>query len=352
MQNESYEDTYLVRRLNDIIAMQKRGEIVVANYQDGTGLPTLDMLGKHQNAQYPHDYIVGDNLGYLDMRQGLYIFTPIPGKKLPKVLENYKVIQLAEAKIEATTRTATIQVGDTLITFTGMEPWKHLSGQLREINEELARINAGVVIWKVELIPDQSGIHHLFPKGIPSVMNGQTRLDVTGYAIDNQNNLVYLGVVGYKTCIESLRATLLQKKLVTLDDPQAFNNAYLHPLGKYEQVWQAMPEYTSHHSVFVSHQALPGKWDAEDTALYLLSFHGVEDIQSELKQQFAVRLNEALEIPILPEWADALWEAGYKNQYIRKLDTGGDCLAGVLVNLQADWSELLEQMLKHERLTI
>lgn len=348
---EMYEDSYLARQVNTIIALQKQGKIVLAGYEDGTGLPTIRDIGKLERTSYPHDFTVGDNLGYLDYTGGHYIFIPNPGKRLPKVLEEYKTLRLGVARIDTATRTATIQVEDTRITFTGVQPWNALYKQVQEINQELTRINTGVVVWKAELIPDQSGKKRLYANGVPSAMNGQARLDVTGYAYDPDRNLAYLGVVGYKTGIESLRATLLQNKLVTLNIPNE-GTAMLRPLGKYEQVWQAMPEFTSHHSTFVSHLALPGKWEAGDSILYLLAFLGTEDIWAELKRQFAARLNEALEIPIQPEWTEALWELGVKNQHIRKLETGGDCLAGVRVNLEAQWMETIDQMLKDEILSI
>ncbi len=351
MANETYEDSYLARQVNTIIALQKQGKIVLTNYEDGTGLPTIHALGKRERASYPHDYIVGDGLGFLDCTGGQYIFTPIAGKRLPKALEEYKTLRLGVAKIDTATRTTTVQVEDTLITFTGVQPWIALYKQVQEINQELARINAGVVVWKAELIPDQSGKKRLYANGVPSAMNGQARLAVTGYAYDSDRNLAYLGVVGYKTGIESLRATLLQSKLVTLNIPDE-GNTMLRPIGKYEQVWQAMPEFTSHHSVFISHLALPGKWETGDSILYLLAFHGVEDAWGELKRLFAVRLNEALEIPIQPEWGEALWETGVKNRHIRKLEAGGDCLAGVRVDLEAKWQEMVDQMLKDECLLI
>jgi hypothetical protein len=346
-----YEDSYLAQKVRTIIALQQQGNIILAGYQDGTGLPTVHELEKRERTSYPHDFVVGDDLGFLDYTGSHYIFIPTPGKKMPKALEGYKPLQLGEARIDAATRTATIQVEDTQITFTGLQPWQALHRQLHEINQELARINAGVVVWRLELIPDQSGKQHLYSKGVPFALNGQIRLDVTGYAYDTDFNLAYLGLVGHKTGIESLRATLLQSKLVTLSLPED-GNIMLRPLGKYEQIWQAMPEYTSHHSAFISHLALPGKWETGDALLYLLAFRGVEDVWAELKRLFAIRLNESLEIPIQPEWAEALWEAGNKNCFLRRLETGGDCLAGVRVSLEAKWPELIGQMLQDELLTI
>jgi hypothetical protein len=39
---------------------------------------------------------------------------------------------------------------------------------------------------------------------------------------------------------------------------------------------------------------------------------------------FIERLKEALEIPILDEWASILWEHACDRKYVQKMVTGGD----------------------------
>ena len=77
----------------------------------------------------------------------------------------------------------------------------------------------------------------------------------------------------------------------------------LIPTDKYEQAWQAMPEYTSHHVGFVSRLAVPGKWEPEDLSAYLLVFRGTPDAEDEMIRLFIERIKEALEVPILDDWA-------------------------------------------------
>ena len=66
----------------------------------------------------------------------------------------------------------------------------------------------------------------------------------------------------------------------------------LIPTDQYEQAWQAMPEYTSHHVGFVSRLALPGKWEPEDLCAYLLVFRETPDPGQELIRLFIERLKE------------------------------------------------------------
>jgi hypothetical protein len=124
----------------------------------------------------------------------------------------------------------------------------------------------------------------------------------------------------------------------------------LNPIDKYEQAWQAMPEYTSHHAGFVSRLALPGKWEPEDLAAYVLVYRGTPDAENELIRLFVERLKEALEIPILDEWAAALWKQASDQNFVQNLTTGGDCILGARIDLQADWQELLTDLLKQEEI--
>ena len=51
--------------------------------------------------------------------------------------------------------------------------------------------------------------NRLFPEAVPKLRNGQAMAHVTGYAYDSDHNLAYIGLVGYKTSLESLRVTIM-----------------------------------------------------------------------------------------------------------------------------------------------
>ncbi len=348
-----YEDIYLKQKAQKIITQQRLGKILISA-GNGVNLPSRESLGAEiTRCGYAHAYQIG-SFGYLDydMDTQAYIFTPKPDAKLPKALENYKPLKLVEAMIDEAARLATVKVDEeTAITFPGVEVWKDLYEILKELNSEAEQINAGVVIWRVEMIPDPDRKKKPYwNKRVPMVRNGEVGLPVTGYAYSDQSRLLaYLGVVGYKTSVESLRATLIQNKVLNLD-----TDGYhpMSPCEKYEQVLQALPEYTSTHSAFIAHQALPGKWSPEHNLLFLLVFRGSEDPDADLIEQFTVRLNEALEVPIIPEWGLPLFKAAKARNFIGRMETGGDCLGGVWVNLANDWNGLIGEMIKEGNLTV
>ncbi len=349
-----YEDKYLREKVNRIIAKQREEKIVIAAYKDGTGLPAREDLGDLGRAAYPYDYTVG-SYGYLkyDSDLGAYLFTAKPDAKLPPVLVKYKNLSLAEADLDAATRIIQIRMGETLITFSGVQPWKGLYEILREVNEELLRTNAGIVVWKITKKEGQvAGMQErLFPGAVPKLRNGQAMGYVTGFAYDSDRNLAYVGLVGYKTSLESLRVTLMANKPISMTQEDA-GDVSLLPVDKYEQAWQPMPEYTSHHATFVARNALPGKWEPEDLSTYLLVFKGSTSPAQELQRLFVERLKEALEIPILDEWGAELWKQARDQQFVRDLTTGGDCLQGARIDLQADWKGLIAGLLQQETLQL
>ena len=151
-----YEDKYLRERVNRIIATQKEEKIVITSCKDGSGLPCREDLGEELfRAAYPYDY-ASWKIGFLnyDSELGANLFTARAVEKLPQVLINYRPLVLAEANLNVQDRRIDIRCGETSVTFTGVKPWKGLYEVLREVNEELARINAGIVVWKI--IPNEN----------------------------------------------------------------------------------------------------------------------------------------------------------------------------------------------------
>ena len=357
-----YEDKYLREKVNRIIVRQKEGKIVIAAYKDGSGLLAREDLGQElTRAAYPYDYAVG-KAGFLkyDSELGAYLFTSKPGEKLPPVLANYRPLTLAEAILDVQNRRIKIQCGETNVTFTGVQPWKGLYEVLSELNEELVRVKAGIDVWKI--ITNENGKSkigdRLFPEAVPKLRNGQAMAHVTGYAYDSDHTLAYIGLVSYKTSLESLRVTLMCGKPLQLTQDGA-GDVSLIPIDKYDQAWQAMPEYTSHHVGFVSRLAQPGKWEPEDLSAYLLVFRGTPDPGKEMIRLFIERIKEALEVPILDEWAVTLWRQARNRKLVQDLITGGDCILGVRIDLcqgradaQADWKELLTELLAQEEISL
>lgn len=351
-----YEDKYIRDKISRIVARQKEGKIVIAAYKDGSGLPAReDFEQALSRAAYPYDYAVG-NTGFLnyDSDLGAYLYIAKPGVKQPEVISHYQPLSLAEAELVVQQRLVRIRAGDTAVTFSGVHTWKGMYEILREINEELTRVNAGIVVWKIIAKEERAqtrSADHLFTASVPRLRNGQAMGHVTGYAFDDDHALAYIGLVGYKTSLESLRVTLMAGKPVQMVQDGVDDHSLI-PIDKYEQVWQAMPEYTSHHVTFLSRLATPGKWEPDDLAAYLMVFRETPEPGAELVRLFVERLKEALEIPILDAWSALLWKHARNRKYVQELKVGGDCILGAKIDLQADWQELLSELLAQKAIAL
>jgi hypothetical protein len=120
----------------------------------------------------------------------------------------------------------------------------------------------------------------------------------------------------------------------------------------YCQTWQHLPDYGVYHATLIADPALLGKWQPDDSVAYVLVYREMSQPEAELVRLFIVRLKETLEIPILDEWAEMLWKHTSNRNYVHNLTTGGDCLLGARIDLQAKWQGFLTDLLKQGEITL
>ncbi|HWQ83521.1 MAG TPA: hypothetical protein VN363_03080 [Anaerolineales bacterium] len=198
--------------------------------------------------------------------------------------------------------------------------------------------------WRLEWVSGE--VDRLWPEGVPQIRNEHGSAYVTGYAHDEAGNLVYLGMVGHKTVLESIRATVQarqRKKLFLQGRP-------IYPLPThYCQTWQHLPDYGAHHAALIADPALPGKWQPGEEVIYLLVLEGEfpDELlpETQVRRVLTPRLSETLPIPILDGWHESLWEAGQTEDLIVGLLAGGDCQQGYQVQLtETVWKEVITRL--------
>lgn len=75
--------------------------------------------------------------------------------------------------------------------------------------------------------------------------------------------------------------------------------------------------------------------------------------EDQATHMLTARLSEALSIPIVNSWAEALWEKGVSQELICELAISGDCLAGFGVNAsETGWTEILTRLVKEGKVNI
>lgn len=218
------------------------------------------------------------------------------------------------------------------------------------INDELAKSDARALVWKLSGRISDPAIQHLYEEGdVPVVRNEHAQATVTGYATTDVNwnaALVYVGAVAHKTALESLHATLLQRKSLSLDGHPAL------PEGHVRMEVVPMPDFGLYHGAMIDDAALPGGWGPQDEKAYALVFRepgrGLENLDKRLEAAVMVRLREVLPHPVKEEWAHELCQQATRRNLIDGLRTAGDCLAGARLHLDKDWTGLINDLLEEQ----
>jgi hypothetical protein len=174
--------------------------------------------------------------------------------------------------------------------------------------------------------------------------NDQAAVECCGYALDGEV-LVLADLVGYKTACKSLWATTVnspRKPFYLTGDVKACGGEIKRT--RYRAFWAELPEQTAHNLVIVSTRVLDAGPDASGEAQ---PFYLVASQSEWLLPRFVALLNQALDLPIFPAWAQHLWQCGQDESLITALTHGGDVTSAwrVLPD-EARWGELIQRRLQ------
>ena len=353
---EPYEDEYIQERIEELRQAQKEamqnGKMLVSSYEQFwlpvlNDLPDVEYLGRERHRAPYGDFEPAPDVPF----HGALWFTPVPEAELPLALKNIKEWIPATAVEDMNARMVKIQVEEIAITFTSINVSLNAQELLRDVNQELVRVNAGVYVYRIEPVEEASPVHHLFPDGrIPVLSNAHTRADVTGFAVlqdrPYQHTLVYVGIAAHKTSVESLWASLIRGK-----GSCSMRGTSVLADGEVKMLTQPLLEFNVLHAGILCRKALPGKWEAKDDAAYALVFED-GNVESQLQALTLKRLQETLAFPIPDDWTKILWEYALDAEYIQRLVTDGDCRGGVRIDLTKPWQDLVQNLLEQEVLKI
>jgi hypothetical protein len=353
-----FENAYFRERAIKVANRQKQGHILVSGAKPDNGqgfpLPYIHDVPGLRRGSYPFDYECEWGRFKYEYELSAYLFSPHNGQ-LPPGWERYDLlapIQPVTAVIDRARRLATVKTKDREIVLRDVPVGESPYNLLQQVNAALAQSCQPYVAWRLEWV--SSEVDRLWPEGVPQIRNEHGSAYVTGYAHDDVGNLIYLGMVGHKTVLESIRATVQgrqRKKLFLQGRP-------VYPLSThYSQTWQHLPDYGAYHATLIANSALLGKWQSGEEMVYLLVFEGelLEGTTSETQTRRVLtsRLSEALPIPLLDDWSESLWEAGQRENLIVGLETGGDCQVGYLIQLtETLWKEVITRLLKERKIRI
>jgi len=298
-------------------------------------------------------------------RRGGFFVLPVDGNKaaLPPEIARWvgKTLQFAVVTVSATNRQATVRVEEngTEVLLTDVPTWESPWSLLSTVNKALRDQGLAIVCQRLEWAEDEDDVENegLWPPGtsVPMARNDHTAVYLTGYAHDD-GILVYLGAVGHKTSLKSIWASAVkggQKGRVYLSLDRPVRTVRLD--NYHSPLWAPLPDQNAYHLVLLGRPATDVHVQDGVAITYLLVWDGDNDPHSRAvraKQLLVERLNAALPIPILPEWADVLWKVAAIHHWLAKINTGGDCRAGyrLSINVKA-WIDLIQEMVAQETLT-
>jgi hypothetical protein len=188
-----------------------------------------------RRGSYPFDYECEWGRFKYEYELSAYLFSPHNGL-VPPGWERYDLqtpIQPMTAVIDRARRLATVKTKDREIVLRDVPVGESPYNLLQQVNAALAQSCQPFVAWRLEWVSGE--LDRLWPDGVPQIRNEHGSAYVTGYAHDEAGNLIYLGMVGHKTVLESIRATVQarqRKKLFLQGRP-------VYPLATYYcQTWQ------------------------------------------------------------------------------------------------------------------
>jgi hypothetical protein len=161
-----------------------------------------------RRGSYPYDYECEWGRFKYEYELSAYLFTP-HNSQVPPGWERYELqtpIQPVTAVIDRARRLATVKARDREIVLRDVPVGESPYNLLQQVNAALAQSCQPFVAWRLEWV--NSLVDRLWPEGVPQIRNEHGSAYVTGYAHDDAGNLIYLGMVGHKTVLESIRATV------------------------------------------------------------------------------------------------------------------------------------------------
>lgn len=190
----------------------------------------------------------------------------------------------------------------------------------------------------------------------PHFNNLHTRTMALGLAVADAKNVYYLSTAGPGTSCKSIWASLVAPNQQIDADEWGSD---LTGAAKLQTEYKALVGSNFQHMVSVARtsnflvvadpQAAQYYSEAEidhvEGRKRLLTTH-----MASIHITFIIRLNAECDVPLLPDWAAALWAAGLEEGAILPLETYGDCLGAWLLKEQYDWLPLVKRLLVYGQL--
>lgn len=186
--------------------------------------------------------------------------------------------------------------------------------------------------------------------GYPYINNMQTTVQALGLAV-YEDKVYYISAAGPGTSCKSVWSSLVAPKHSIDCRPWGYD---LSGAGNLKTIYQSLPNSNYQH--MVSLYRLPRLLIATDPkgAIYYDDLE-IDHLQErerlsqthlpEIINRFVHYLSNYTNVPVMPEWGDALWQSGLAAGGIEPLESYGDCIGAWLIDPEYDWLQTVQRLL-------
>jgi hypothetical protein len=184
------------------------------------------------------------------------------------------------------------------------------------------------------------------------VFNDQAAAECVGFAADG-TLLVLLDLVGHKTACRSLWATVVggSRRPFGISGGHTVTGGEAQ-LDRYQAFWAELPEHNAHNLVICHERFFLATTDPKHVRPFYLAMNvgaqnegtqnESDDMPVALADRFVAMLNQAHDLPVLPQWAGTLWRAGLRSGLIEPITARGDIAAAFRVQSDGEpWGEII-----------
>jgi len=163
-----------------------------------------------------------------------------------------------------------------------------------------------------------------------------------GYVLDNRSygQAIYLSLVGFRTAVRGIWAALMGNRWLEVDERSIHRAAV-----KYQRITTRLPEQGLDHLVLIHPQATlefvePG-----------MPFYVLSKGKEPPLPRFIAMLDKTTRAPLLPQWAETLWESGIENELIETMEASRGTFAWHVTAQDDAWLKVIQESIGLGRLT-
>ena len=175
-------------------------------------------------------------------------------------------------------------------------------------------------------------------------MSSKLRVQNSKLSVVTTLNFALL-TLNFGTMAQQRQLVIADQRAVTLSGGDAKRD-------RYQAFWAELPEHNAHNLVICHERFFLATTDPKHVLPFYLAMNvgaqnegtqnESDDMPVALADRFVAMLNQAHDLPVLPQWAGTLWRAGLRSGLIEPITARGDIAAAFRVQSDGEpWGEII-----------